>query len=173
MTEIWRSNEVTRSATRADGTRIPLTATRDLSQAARLMRIQRSHTDAPPQLRKKPMQSRSRLLVDSVKQACLLVVEKEGIDGLSVSAISEASGVTFGSIYQYFPNLDGIIAAVYDDAVSAAITRASRSGQVTEVFAALEEELKHLDLIFHRDFFQNYYRSLLEALSEASAVKAS
>ncbi|QXZ09784.1 TetR/AcrR family transcriptional regulator [Comamonas sp. Y33R10-2] len=70
--------------------------------------------DLLPQPRKQPVQARSRAMVDAVAEACLRILEKEGEDALTVNRIAEVSGATSGSIYQYFPNKESMIAAVYE-----------------------------------------------------------
>ncbi|WP_150303693.1 TetR/AcrR family transcriptional regulator [Pseudomonas saliphila] len=67
-----------------------------------------------PALRKRPSQSRSRALVDAVEQACLRILDEAGEDALTVARIAEVSGVAVGSIYQYFPNKDAIVALLYE-----------------------------------------------------------
>ena len=67
-----------------------------------------------PSLRKHPTQSRSRALVDAVEQACLKILDESGEASLTVAHIAEKSGVAVGSIYQYFPNKDAIIALLYE-----------------------------------------------------------
>lgn len=67
-----------------------------------------------PTLRKRPTQSRSRALVDAVAQACLRILDEGGDEALTVARISELSGVAVGSIYQYFPNKDAIVALLYE-----------------------------------------------------------
>lgn len=67
-----------------------------------------------PALRKRPSQSRSRALVDAVEQACMLILDETGEASLTVARIAELSGVAVGSIYQYFPNKDAIIALLYE-----------------------------------------------------------
>lgn len=67
-----------------------------------------------PALRKRPIQSRSRALVDAVEQACLRILDEGGEAALTVARISEVSGVAVGSIYQYFPNKDAIITLLYE-----------------------------------------------------------
>lgn len=67
-----------------------------------------------PALRKRPNQSRSRALVDAVAQACLHILDKEGEAALTVARIAEVSGAAVGSIYQYFPNKDAIVAMLYE-----------------------------------------------------------
>lgn len=67
-----------------------------------------------PGLRKRPSQSRSRALVDAVEQACLRILDEAGEAALTVARIAEVSGVAVGSIYQYFPNKDAIVALLYE-----------------------------------------------------------
>ncbi len=67
-----------------------------------------------PVLRKHPNQSRSRALVDAVAQACLRILDEEGDEALTVARIAEVSGAAVGSIYQYFPNKDAIVAMMYE-----------------------------------------------------------
>jgi AcrR family transcriptional regulator len=67
-----------------------------------------------PTPRKRPNQSRSRALVDAVAQACLQILDEEGVAALTVARISEVSGAAVGSIYQYFPNKDAIVAMLYE-----------------------------------------------------------
>lgn len=72
---------------------------------------------APGQLptpRKRPNQSRSRALVDAVAQACLRILDEGGDEALTVARIAEISGAAVGSIYQYFPSKDAIVAMLYE-----------------------------------------------------------
>ena len=67
-----------------------------------------------PTPRKRPNQSRSRALVDAVAQACLRILDEAGDEALTVARIAEISGASVGSIYQYFPNKDAIVAVLYE-----------------------------------------------------------
>lgn len=69
--------------------------------------------ETPPAPRKLPKQRRSRMLVESIKQACRQILEHEGAGHLSAMHLSQISGVAVGSIYQYYPNLQAIVADVY------------------------------------------------------------
>lgn len=75
---------------------------------------QKSSPEPLPALRKRPTQSRSRALVDAVEQACLRILDEAGEQALTVARIAEISGVAVGSIYQYFPNKDAIVALLYE-----------------------------------------------------------
>lgn len=67
-----------------------------------------------PRLRKRPNQSRSRALVDAVAQASLRILDEGGDEALTVARIADLSGAAVGSIYQYFPNKDAIVALLYE-----------------------------------------------------------
>lgn len=71
-------------------------------------------TDQLPAPRKRPNQSRSRALVDAIEQACLRILDEAGEEALTVARIAEVSGAAVGSIYQYFPNKDAIVAMLYE-----------------------------------------------------------
>lgn len=60
--------------------------------------------------RKIPAQARSRVTVDAIIQATTYILTEVGWDGLTTNAIAERAGVNIGSLYQYFPNKEAIIA---------------------------------------------------------------
>lgn len=116
--------------------------------------------DLLPQPRKQPTQARSKALVDAVAQACLRILEKEGEDALVVNRIAEVSGATVGSIYQYFPNKESMIAAVYERLLN----------QESEQLFAMREQLQGLSLeALLRQVFANMIRveQRLHGLSSA------
>lgn len=68
-----------------------------------------------PPLRKEPKQSRSRLLLKAVKEACLIILRDEGVKHLTIERLVEVAGVAVGSVYQYFPNMEAVVAELYKD----------------------------------------------------------
>jgi AcrR family transcriptional regulator len=64
--------------------------------------------------RKQPSQSRSRATVETILDGCIRVLDQEGIQAATTSRIAEASGVSVGSLYQYFENRDAILNALQD-----------------------------------------------------------
>lgn len=60
-------------------------------------------------MRKRPQQQRAKLVVDSILEATLICISEMGLDQITTPKISEKSGVSVGSIYQYFENKDQII----------------------------------------------------------------
>jgi AcrR family transcriptional regulator len=64
--------------------------------------------------RKAASQERSRSTVDALLEATTRVLMKEGYDRASTNRIAEVAGVSIGSLYQYFPSKEALVAAVID-----------------------------------------------------------
>lgn len=64
--------------------------------------------------RNQPRQSRSRATVETILDGCIRVLDQNGIQAATTSRIAEASGVSVGSLYQYFENRDAILQALQD-----------------------------------------------------------
>ncbi|HEX7129149.1 MAG TPA: TetR/AcrR family transcriptional regulator [Rhodanobacteraceae bacterium] len=64
--------------------------------------------------RKIASQSRSRATVDALVEATARILVQEGFDKTSTNRIAEVAGVSVGSLYQYFPGKDSLVAAVID-----------------------------------------------------------
>lgn len=64
--------------------------------------------------RKSASQQRSRLTVDALLEATARILVKEGYDRASTNRIAEVAGASIGSLYQYFPNKEALVAAVID-----------------------------------------------------------
>jgi AcrR family transcriptional regulator len=64
--------------------------------------------------RKMASQQRSRLTVDALIEATARVLTKDGYDRASTNRIAAVAGVSIGSLYQYFPSKEALVAAVID-----------------------------------------------------------
>src|SRR5258707_7632298 len=64
--------------------------------------------------RKSASQERSRSTVDALLEATTRILIKEGYDRASTNRIAEVAGVSIGSLYQYFPSKEALVAAVVD-----------------------------------------------------------
>ena len=60
-------------------------------------------------MRKQPQQQRAKKIVDDILEATQLCIAEQGIMQITTPKIAEKSGVSVGSIYQYFENKDEII----------------------------------------------------------------
>jgi len=64
--------------------------------------------------RKSPSQKRSQLTVAALREATARILVKEGYEAASTNKIAAAAGVSIGSLYQYFPSKEALVAAVID-----------------------------------------------------------
>src|SRR5690606_13246545 len=78
-------------------------------------------------MRKKPVQRRSRLMVDSIIEATARIVAEEGLDALTTNRVAERAGISNGSLYQYFHDRNDLIEALLEK-VSADTTRMFSQG---------------------------------------------
>lgn len=64
--------------------------------------------------RKIATQDRSRATVDALVEATARILVREGFDKASTNRIAELAGVSVGSLYQYFPSKEALVAAVIE-----------------------------------------------------------
>lgn len=64
--------------------------------------------------RKRPQQARSRATFDAIVEAGAQLLVEEGYHQLSTNKIAERAGVSIGSLYQYFPNKEAVVATVVE-----------------------------------------------------------
>src|SRR5215469_8872305 len=64
--------------------------------------------------RKQASQERSRATVDALIEATARILVGEGFDKASTNRIAERAGVSVGSLYQYFPSKEALVAAVME-----------------------------------------------------------
>jgi AcrR family transcriptional regulator len=100
--------------------------------------------------RKAPKQERSRQTYQVILNGAVAVIRRDGLKKLSTNKVADESGVSIGSLYQYFPSKGAIIAALIDQAFEreyAGVTEAlAQSAQHGGAKAAA------------RAFFSRYYR---------------
>lgn len=73
-----------------------------------------SRSDTIPRLdpRKQPKQARSRQMQADILTAAADVLRTRGLEGFTTNAVAERAGVSIGSLYQYFPAKEAILAAL-------------------------------------------------------------
>jgi len=64
--------------------------------------------------RKIATQQRSRSTVDALVEATARILVREGFDKASTNRIAGVAGVSVGSLYQYFPSKEALVAAVIE-----------------------------------------------------------
>jgi AcrR family transcriptional regulator len=63
-------------------------------------------------MRKDPRQPRAQATLDAILSAAAHVLVEQGYDRATTNRIAEVAGVSIGSLYQYFPNKDAVVAAL-------------------------------------------------------------
>jgi AcrR family transcriptional regulator len=84
--------------------------------------------------RKKPRQQRSQDTVDCILDATARVLCSTGYDKASTNRVAMAAGVSVGSLYQYFPSKEALVAALVDRHVAQMTTLVK--GKLAEVAMA-------------------------------------
>ena len=62
--------------------------------------------------RKRPLQNRSRDTFEIILQASTELLSRDGLAEFNTNQIAERAGVSVGSLYQYFPNKEAILATI-------------------------------------------------------------
>lgn len=68
-----------------------------------------------------PLQRRSRVTVESLFEATIQVLLANGLEAVTTTQIADRAGVGVGSLYQYFPNKNALLAAVVQRHVGAVV----------------------------------------------------
>ncbi|MGS0737247.1 TetR/AcrR family transcriptional regulator [Pseudomonas sp. GG8] len=64
--------------------------------------------------RKSAVQARSAATVDALHTATLQVLTRHGLVRCTTTRVAERAGISVGSLYQYYPNRDALLAAVLE-----------------------------------------------------------
>lgn len=87
--------------------------------------------------RRRPRQQRSRATVAFVLEAAAQLFAAEGYEAVTTNAVAARAGVSIGTVYQYFPNKDGLVLALLGEHLDdAAALITERLGAVPWVQAA-------------------------------------
>lgn len=102
--------------------------------------------------RKSASQVRSHLTVDALVEATARILMKEGYDKASTNKIAAVAGVSIGSLYQYFPSKEALVAAVIERHTHelAQVVRDALIKVATRPIEAAAHELVSLAIDAHR-----------------------
>ena len=64
--------------------------------------------------RKTPIQARSTVTVESIREATIQVLLSHGAERLTTTRVAERAGVSVGTLYQYYPNKQSLLFAVLE-----------------------------------------------------------
>ncbi|MDQ1209437.1 AcrR family transcriptional regulator [Acinetobacter baylyi] len=91
-------------------------------------------------MRKKPQQQRAIYLVDTILQATQLCIAENGLIQLTTPKIAERSGISVGSIYQYFENKEQIVQELL-------LRKSEHLGQMLKQLVTTQEQLSLEEII--------------------------
>lgn len=126
----------------------------------------------PIDTRRRPKQKRSRMLVSSIHEACLKILQNGGGQELTARQIADVAGVTMASFYQYFPNKEAVLVDIllercpleteYISACIRAIERANEESleKTIESLVNFTCDLHTRLLERHRDIYRRHHRNL-------------
>ena len=72
----------------------------------------RPRPDSP---RKQPTQARAQHTVESILRATAHILRTTGWDACNTNAVAKRAGVSIGSLYQYFPSKEALVAALAEE----------------------------------------------------------
>jgi AcrR family transcriptional regulator len=77
--------------------------------------------------RKDPTQERSRRTVAAILTATSRILVHQGFEATTTTRVAEVAGVSIGSLYQYFPSKEALVAALVDEHISKILSLLSDS----------------------------------------------
>lgn len=107
--------------------------------------------------RKQPKQARARATVEALLEAAARVLVEEGHERTTTARIAEVAGVGIGSLYEYFPSKDALIAALVERHEQSMLEQLSR----------MAEELQGLSL---EDGVRTYVAAMLAVHARGHAL---
>lgn len=112
---------------------------------------------SPAQPLRSAKQQRSRILMQSVREATIELMNTLGPEQLTTAKIAERAGIGIGSLYRYYPNKEAIFTDIYEQALSD-LNRQLSAGQREDSTAGPIEQLiregMELTVAMHRELLE-------------------
>lgn len=77
--------------------------------------------------KKLPRQARAKATMEAILDAAARLLASEGYEAVSTNRIAEVAGVSIGSLYEYFPNKQAVVAATLARALREIVAEVSES----------------------------------------------
>jgi AcrR family transcriptional regulator len=74
-----------------------------------------------------PVQARSAYTVEAIFEATIQVLVQGGIQALTTTKVADRAGVSVGTLYQYFPNKNALLAAALERHLNAVVTAVEKA----------------------------------------------
>jgi AcrR family transcriptional regulator len=112
--------------------------------------------------RKEPKQERSRQTYQVILQGAIKVIRRDGLPKLSTNKVAEESGVSIGSLYQYFPSKQAIVAALIDQIFEVEYER------IKNALASMSPKMGARQIV--KNIFEFYYKAEVTDLAYRRAL---
>ncbi|MZR64415.1 TetR/AcrR family transcriptional regulator [Alcanivorax sp. DP30] len=113
-------------------------------------------------MKKEPRQARSRASVQAMVEACARILEERGYAGLTTNAVAEVAGVSIGSLYEYFPGKEAIVARLCGALLADVSSTLNARLELTDSREDVHRAMRHLIGALHGLVRQ--HRKLLRVL---------
>ena len=107
-------------------------------------------------LRRQPTQSRAEATLRAIREACLKILEEEGLKRLTTNRIAEVAGVSIGSLYQYYADKHAIAADICNELLTAELSEVRRIDQHT--LSIVANSLEKMIAFFVREYIARHQR---------------
>lgn len=98
----------------------------------------------PDQPRKRPTQKRAQATVDAILRATAHILRTGGWDACNTNAVAKRAGVSIGSLYQYFPSKEALVAALAEQHAAEGVAVLMREVEAAAGQArSLEDTVRH------------------------------
>ncbi len=88
--------------------------------------------------RKTPRQARARATVAAIVDACAQLLAAGPYDALTTNSIAERAGVSVGTLYEYFPNRESIVAALTANSCQRLVERMTHAAAETDTMTEFQ-----------------------------------
>lgn len=95
-------------------------------------------------MKKQPGQARSKASVQAMVDACARILEERGYAGLTTNAVAEVAGVSIGSVYEFFPGKEAIVARMADTLLEEVSATLNARLERTDRREDLHRAMRHL-----------------------------
>jgi AcrR family transcriptional regulator len=132
-------------------------------------------TSPPKRVRRNPRQSRSVATVDAILDATTLVARDHSVEGVTMREVLKRAGVSAGSMYQYFPSRDGLLAAWEKRELERMMARLlALAAELSQGTGTLEEAIREVVVagIDGLGELSRFYRRPLDLVSRVSELVA-
>lgn len=121
--------------------------------------------------RKKASQERSRATVEALVEATARILVRDGYDQTNTNKIADEAGISVGSLYQYFPNKEAIVATLLENHIDAMrmVVRTSLLRVADQSIADATRELVRVMLDAHQ-IEPKLHRVFAEQLSRVGSL---